>query len=166
MSDYCGILKQLREALATFAVGGNGEGGGEINVDPVRPEEELLIQLRGAIAEVTSFLFERGYDIKKLREKEGYDRIGEVANAKETINASEETRKRFEILAREVFNKFKACLTSEEINKYRWDYDSLNAIYRSLQKDRDESDISSIIKELHAIVDEAVSTLRSCRIHR
>ena len=60
--------------------------------------------------------------------------------------------------AREVFNKFKACLTSEEINKYRWDYDSLNAIYRSLQKDRDESDISSIIKELHAIVDEAVST--------
>jgi len=156
--DYCGILKQLREALATFAVGISIEGGGEIKVDPVKPEEELLKQLRGAIAEVTSFLFERGYDIKILREKEGYDRIGEVANAKETINASEETRKRFEILAREVFNKFKACLTSEEINKYRWDYDSLNAIYRSLQKDRDESDITSIIKELHAIVDEAVST--------
>jgi type I restriction enzyme R subunit len=154
--DYCGILKQLREALATFAVGGPGTGEGQ--VDPVRPEEELLKQLSEAFEEIREFLSERGYEIDELKEKEGYDRISEIPKAKEVINASEETRKRFEILAREAFKKFKACLTIQGVNKYRWDYDAVNLIYRSLQKDRDDSDITSIIKELHTIVDEAVST--------
>jgi type I restriction enzyme R subunit len=153
--DYCGILKQLREALATFAVGGPGTGEGQ--VDPVRPEEELLKQLSEAFEEIREFLSERGYEIDELKEKEGYDRISEIPKAKEVINASEETRKRFEILAREAFKKFRACLTIQGVNKYRWDYDAVNLIYRSLQKDRDDSDITSIIKELHTIVDEAVT---------
>jgi type I restriction enzyme R subunit len=47
--DYGGILKSLRKALATFAgESGEGTGGGEI--DPVRPEEELLDDLRETIA--------------------------------------------------------------------------------------------------------------------
>jgi len=150
--DYCGILKQLRQALATFAV---GVPGGE--VDPVKPEEELLTELSEAISEVRKFLSQRGYRITKLKQKGGYDRISEIARAKEVINGSEETRKRFEILAREVFKKFKACLTIEGVNDYRWDYDAINLIYRSLQKDRDESNITSVMKELHTIVDQVVS---------
>ena len=38
--DYCGILKSLRQALATFGGSSGGEDDGE--ADPVRPEEELL----------------------------------------------------------------------------------------------------------------------------
>jgi type I restriction enzyme R subunit len=154
--DYCGILKQLREALATFAVEGTDAGAEGAEVDPVKPEEELLRQLSEAILEVTEYLSKRGYDIEKLKERQGYDRIAEIGSAKEIINASEETRKRFEILAREIFKKFKACLTIDGVNQYRWDYDAVNVIYRSLQKDRDDSDITSIIKELHTIVDEAI----------
>jgi type I restriction enzyme R subunit len=53
--DYGGILKSLRKALATFAgESGEGTGGGEI--DPVRPEEELLDALRETIASVRAFL--------------------------------------------------------------------------------------------------------------
>ena len=46
--DYCGILKNLRQALATFAggAGGTGDGPGD---DPVRPEEELLERLDEAL---------------------------------------------------------------------------------------------------------------------
>ena len=47
--DYCGILKHLRKALATFA--GTRPGwrrGGE--TDPAKPEEELLADLAEAIA--------------------------------------------------------------------------------------------------------------------
>ncbi|MEX1139086.1 MAG: type I restriction enzyme endonuclease domain-containing protein, partial [Bacteroidota bacterium] len=57
---------------------------------------------------------------------------------------------------REVFRKFKACLTMKEVNTLRWDFDAINIVYRSLQDDRDHSDIISIIRALHAIVDEAV----------
>ena len=153
--DYCGILKQLREALATFAAVGGATGGPE--VDPVKPEEQLLQELSEAISEAREFLSERGYQIDNLKTKKGYERIGEIPKAKELINGSEETRKRFEILAREVFKKFRACLTIDGINDYRWDYDAVNAIYRSLQDDRDSSNITSVIKELHTIVDEAIS---------
>src|SRR3970040_1287644 len=47
--DYCGILKNLRKALATFAGHqGNGLIDGakpEPEIDPVKPEEELLADL-------------------------------------------------------------------------------------------------------------------------
>lgn len=48
--DYCGILKNLRKALATFAgnTGGRGplgEGGDEPIIDPLAPQEALLGEL-------------------------------------------------------------------------------------------------------------------------
>jgi type I restriction enzyme R subunit len=56
--DYGGILKSLRKALATFA-GESGEGTGAGEIDPVRPEEELLDDLRETIAFVRAFLIEQ-----------------------------------------------------------------------------------------------------------
>ena len=53
-------------------------------------------------------------------------------------------------MAREVFNKFKACLTMKGVNDYRAEEGAINIIYKSLQEDRDAADISSIIRELHA----------------
>ena len=55
--DYCGILKNLRKALATFAGTRSDEPGGE--TDPARPEEELLADLAEAIGLVRAFLDER-----------------------------------------------------------------------------------------------------------
>ena len=47
--DYCGILKNLRKALATFAgTSDAGHGGGAGEQDPARPEEELLAGPRGS----------------------------------------------------------------------------------------------------------------------
>jgi len=42
--DYCGILKNLREALAMFA-GGDGAGTGDGPKPPAIPNEELLEDL-------------------------------------------------------------------------------------------------------------------------
>ena len=55
--DYCGILKNLRKALATFAGAGDaGRGGGEGgDLDPTRPEEELLGELVEAIGYIRTF---------------------------------------------------------------------------------------------------------------
>lgn len=153
--DYCGILKNLREALATYAVGGPGEGGG-LEVDPVKPEEDLLEELGEAITETRSFLMKRGFDLKEIITKEGFPRIHAINKAKEVINQSEETRKRFEILAREVFKKFKACLTIKAVNKYRPEYGAIDIIYKKLQDDREKADISELMKELQSILDAAI----------
>ncbi len=78
--------------------------------------------------------------------------------AKEAVNENDETRKRFEVMCRAVFAKFKACLSVEGVNARRQDYAAINVINKSLQKDREKADISDILRQLHRIVDEAIET--------
>jgi type I restriction enzyme R subunit len=153
--DYCGILKSLRQALATFAGSAGGEEDGE--ADPVRPEEDLLNELAGAITLAKSYLTEKGGDLSVVVTSTGFDRIAAIDKAKNAINESDEVRKRFEVMAREVFNKFKACLTIKGVNDYRAEVGGINIIYKSLQEDRDAADISRIIRELHAVIEPAIA---------
>ncbi len=153
--DYCGILKSLRKALATFA-GARDDGSDDDNVDPTRPNDELLGDLIEAIAVTRRFLTDRGESLDTLLQSAGFERNAALVRIKEAINASDESRKRFEILAREVFAKFKSCLTLKGVNDYRADTSALGLVYKSLQKDRDAADISGIMQQLHAVVDEAI----------
>lgn len=155
--DYCGILKNLRKALATFASHtGGGEDGPPPELDPVRPEEELLADLEEAIEAVRAFLEAKEFRLEDVLEKKGFERNKAIIDAKEVINQNDETRKRFEIICREVFKKFKACLTIKGINNYRAAYDAINIIYKSLQEDVDRADISDIMRELHAVIEESI----------
>lgn len=153
--DYCGILKSLREALATFTTG-DGPGGGPGGDPPVRPEEELLADLAEAIEMITRFLSERGFALSSIIESTGFAKNAAIVQAKEAVNQSEETRKRFEIQARAVFSKFKACLTIKGVGEYKARHSAIDIIYKRLQDDRDKADITSILKEMQDIVDEAI----------
>ena len=160
--DYCGILRNLRKALATFAgVADGGREGGHNPLDPTRPEEDLLGELAEAIDMVRSFLGERGASLDAVLDSGGFARIAAVSAAKEAINTNDETRKRFGVLGRTVFKKFKACLRVEGINAHRLEYDAINHLYRSLEKDRQTADISDIVRELHAVVDAAIDLARA-----
>lgn len=155
--DYGGILKNLREALATFTVKRTPQGG-ELIVNPVKPEEELLEELEEAIETIEVFLREREFELDKIIESKGYDRIAAINEATEVINKSEETRKRFEILARETFKKYKACFQMKELYAFRERFGAIDIIYKRLQDDKQSADITKIIKELQGIVDEAIKT--------
>lgn len=157
--DYCGILKNLRKALATFAGTGDGGRGGEGGeTEPAKPEEELLADLAEAIALVRVFLVERSASLDEIFQQTGFARNAAILAAKEAANTNDETRKRFEVMCRAVFSKFKACITIEGVNEYRRDFDAINIIYRSLQQDREQADITDIIRQLHQVVDEAIET--------
>ncbi|MCP5447049.1 MAG: type I restriction endonuclease subunit R [Chromatiaceae bacterium] len=157
--DYCGILKNLRKALATFAgTGDTGHGWEGGDADPARPEEELLADLSEAIAFVRGFLDERSASLGDIKEKTGFARNAAIVAAKEAANENDETRKRFEVMCREVFKKFKSCINVQGVNAHRADYDAINVVYKSLQQDREQADISDIIRQLHQVVDEAIET--------
>lgn len=153
--DYCGILTHLRKALATFA-GTRTDGGGEIS--PARPNEELLADLAEAIAFVRTFLDERGAPLDDVIQKSGFGRNAAIVACKDAANENDETRKRFEVLCREVFKKFRACLTVSGVDIYRNERDAVNIIYKSLQQDRKQADITDIIRQLHQVVDRAIAT--------
>ena len=155
--DYCGILKNLRKALATFAGHtGDDTGGPPPETDPVKPDEELLADLEEAIEGVRAYLAAHDFRLEDINEETGFERNKAIIDAKEAVNENDETRKRFEIMCREVFKKFKACLNIKAVNQYRHAYDAINIIYKSLQGDVERADISEIIRELHKVIDEVV----------
>lgn len=158
--DYCGILRNLRQALATFAGTGDGGRGGNDDTDPTKPEEELLEELSAAINMARSFLADQGASLDAVKSQTSFAQIAAITEAKEAVNQTDETRKGFEAMCREVFRKFKACLTMPKVNQFRDDYAALDIIYKKLQDDRQAADISSIIKRLHSVVDEAISVVR------
>jgi type I restriction enzyme R subunit len=159
--DYCGILKNLRKALATYA---GHEGKSPLDgdspppeLDPATPaDEELINDLEEAIAAVRAFLDAREIDLDEINDLNGFERNKAIRDAKEAINESDETRKRFEIMARSVFNRYKACFSIDEAKQYRPVRDAINVIYKSLQEDVQKADITDIIRELHEVVDEAI----------
>jgi len=157
--DYCGILRNLRKALATFAgTGDAGRRSEEGEIEPAKPEEELLADLAEAIGLVRAFLASRGASLGEIISRTGFERNAAILAAKEAANENDETRKRFEIMCRAVFEKFKACINTAGVNVHRDDRDAISIIYRSLQQDRDTADIAGIIRDLHQIVDEAIMT--------
>lgn len=157
--DYGNILKSLRRALATFAGHTGNDSEKPKEIDPVKPaEEDLIADLDEAINIVKVLLNEQNFVLSRITDAQGFDRNRAILDAKEAVNQSDESRKRFEVSAREVFKKFKACLPVQGINDYRKPYDAINIIYKSLQDDREKADITDILRELHAIVDDAVAT--------
>ncbi len=150
--DYCGILKNLRKALATFT----GKPGDDRKKDPLETDDRLLDDLAEAISYIKAILKDKGASLDAMQKAEGFERIKAIDLIKEAVNENDESRKRFEVMCRSVFKIFKACINNKGINQYRADYDAINFIYKCLQEDREHADISAIIKQLHEVIDDAI----------
>ena len=122
------------------------------------PNEELLADLVESVAFVRDFLSQQGFQLDDIIEKQGFARNKAIVEAKEAVNENDETRKRFEVMAREVFKKFKACINVPGVNAQRDGRDAIDIIYKSLQVDREKADITDILRQLHGIVDQTIHT--------
>lgn len=152
--DYIGVLKNLRKALATYATGGSGEGGGVES--PVKPKEELIEELAETIEATSTFLRELGFDLSSLITAEGFDKIRAIKDGVEAIYTNDESRKKFEVLAREVFQKFKSVLPDPAIEDFKADYQAINILYKKIQENREAADISHVMKALQDVVSPSI----------
>lgn len=155
--DYCGILKNLREALTTFAgTADEGRKEDDKTVDPTQPQENLLDDLQNAINEVREFLTNQGASLDTILQETSFALNAAIRDAKEAVNENDETRQRFKILCREVFRKFKASTNIPRINEYRKTHDAIKLLAKELEKDEEVKDISQVLMELYRVVDEAI----------
>ncbi len=150
--DYNGMLKSLREALAQYAV---GEGGGG-EMDIVAPLEERVNALVSAIEETESHLRSLGFDTVRLVGTKGFVRISAIADAVEAVHTSDESRRRFEIMARQVFIRFKALIMEPAVFAYAERHDNIEVVYKKLEELRDMADVTELMKQFHLIVNEAI----------
>ena len=152
--DYNGMLKSLREALAQYAVGDDGTGDEEI----VAPIEERVQALIEAIEATEAHLRGLGFDPATLIGSTGFTRIKGLKDAVEAVYTNDDAKRRFEVLARQVFVRFKALLMEPSAFAYAERHDNIEAIYKKLSERRDTADVTELLKELHRIVNEAILT--------
>ena len=152
--DYNGMLKSLREALAQYALGDDGDGSEEI----VAPVEERVQALIEAIEAAEAHLRRLGFDPATLVGSTGFERIKGLKDAADVVYSSDKAKRRFEILARQVFVRFKALLMEPSVDAFAERHDNLEAIYRKLTERRDTADVTELLKALHRIVNEAIRT--------
>jgi type I restriction enzyme, R subunit len=149
--------KSLREALAQYALGDEdkgGAGGGGI----AAPIEELVPALVQAIEAAENHLLGLGFDSSRLRGATGFARIEALRDAKDALYTSDDAKRRFEIIARQVFIRFKALLTEPSAFAYIERHDNIETIYIKLEERRDAADVTDLLKALHRIVNEAIRT--------
>ncbi|MEC5218763.1 type I restriction enzyme R subunit [Actimicrobium sp. GrIS 1.19] len=151
--DYNGMLKSLREALAQYALGDDG-GDAEI----VAPIEERVAALADALAVTEAHLHGLGFDAGLLPGTTGFTRIQHLADAVEAVYTSDESKRRYEILCRVVFNRFKALLVEPSALVFAERHDNLEAIYKKLGERRDTADVSALLKILHRIINTAIAS--------
>jgi len=152
--DYNGMLKSLREALAQYALGDDNDDGDGGNI--VAPIEELVQALVQAIEIAENHLKGLGFDPVRLVAARGFERIQALRDAVDALYTSDEARRRFEIMARQVFIRFKALLMEPSAFTYAERHDNIEAIYKKLEEKRDTADVTEVLKELHKIVNEAI----------
>jgi type I restriction enzyme R subunit len=151
--DYNGMLKSLNEALAQYALGGDGGSEEEI----IAPIEERVKALLSAIEETEKHLRSLGFEPNRLIGAKGFTRIQAIADGVEAVVSSrDEGRRRFEILARQIFVRFKALIMEPAAFTYAVRHDNIETIYKKLEERRDTADVTDLLKELHRIVNEAI----------
>lgn len=152
--DYNGMLKSLREALAQYALGDADSGAGDVLV-PIEQRVQALIE---AIEATEAHLKSLKFDPVSLIGATGFAKIKGFKDAANAVYTSDAAKRRFEILARQVFIRFRALVTEPSAYTYGERHDNIEAIYKKLTERRDTADVTELLKELHRIVNEAIRT--------
>lgn len=161
--DYNGILKSFRAALADYAT--EDEKPDEDDKNAAEPIEKLIRSYDQAITEAENHLRSQGFDLNRLADSQGFDRIEALRDATEALNSSDETRRRFGVMAREVFALQKTLIMEPAAHAYDERHDDIEAMYRKLEEHRDTADVTKVLKELHRIVNEAIRTMKPGEDH-
>ncbi len=152
--DYNGMLKSLRAAFAKYALGDDADGEQEI----ITPVEDRVVALLEAIEETEAHLAGLGFDCARLAGAKGFPKIKALRDAVEAIYTSDEAKRRFEIMARQVFSRFKALVMEPSVFQFSERHDNIEAIYKKLTERRDLADVTEVVKALHRIVNAAIAT--------
>ena len=154
--DYGNVYKKLEEAYSIYGEGGRNEGD---KSKPQKPVEELLTlveELKTAIKEVVQYLDSLGFNLKNLMDAKPMAKIAQLKEAANCVCFNENTHTRFEVMARNLFRKYKALYPEKVVKPYTKKFNAIEAIYKTLNQQVKSADVTEIIRELQLIVDDSI----------
>ncbi|HRO09682.1 MAG TPA: type I restriction endonuclease subunit R [Saprospiraceae bacterium] len=160
--DYIETYTALLDALAIYGSGGeDGEGGGgEKPEPPVKPKEELIKQLEEAIEATETFLQDEvNFDLEELIKADGLHKLAAMEKAVNAVYTNDETKRKFQVLAREVFKKYKALQPDKVLNQYATRKNAIDVIYTAIEDNIESADVADIMRKIQNVVDESIENM-------
>jgi type I restriction enzyme R subunit len=157
--DYIETYTALLDALAIYGSGGeDGEGGGgEKPEPPVKPKEELINLLEEALEATETFLQDEvNFDLQELIKADGLHKLAAMEKAVNAVYTNDETKRKFQVLAREVFKKYKALQPDKVLNQYAPRKNAIDVIYTAIEDNVESADVADIMRKIQNVVDESI----------
>lgn len=161
--DYGNVYKQLEQAYSVYGEGGSTSGGKSPNSPegdkipaPVEKLIALVKELKKAIIEVENYLLELNFTLSDLIDVKPMAKIAKLRDAADAVSLNEKTRASFEIMARNVFRKYKALYPEKQVKPFLRRFNAIEAIYNLLNQNVKSADVTEIIMKLQSLVSDSV----------
>jgi type I restriction enzyme R subunit len=157
--DYIETYTALLDALAIYGAGSEegGNDGGEKPEPPVKPKEELIKQLEEALEATETFLQDEvNFDLQELIKADGLHKLAAMEKAVNAVYTNDETKRKFQVLAREVFKKFKALQPDKVLNQYAPRKNAIDVIYTAIEDNIESADVADIMRKIQNVVDKSI----------
>ena len=170
--DYVGVFRNLEKALAIY---GSSSGGGVDDGDrPIATKEELVEELRLAIAEAVDFCKERGADLDAILNADGFQKIAYldeaasslvdkhvengIADAVEKVIVNDDLKKKYISLANQVVRLYKAILPDPSANEFAPIKTCLAVLADKIRTFTEEANIDDVMDQVGELLDESIAT--------
>ncbi len=101
-----------------------------------------------------------GYDLNELiRAEEGEETWDELLIAQNALSKSLESKKTFQVLAEDVFDRFRGLFPNPGVFTYEPQENAISAIYSLLQKPKPKIDISAIMQDIRGAIDASLEVV-------
>lgn len=160
--DYIETYTALLDALAVYGSGGEdgSGGGGEKPEPPVKPKEELIEQLEEAIETTELFLQDEvNFELQELISADGLHKLAAMEKAVNAVYTNDETKHKFQVLAREVFTKYKALQPDKVLNQYASRKNAIDVMYTAIEDNIESADVADIMRKIQNVVDESIENM-------
>ena len=160
--DYIETYTALLDALAIYGSGGDdgGGGGGQKPEPPIKPKEVLIKELEEALEATEIFLQDEvNFDLQELISADGLHKLAAMEKAVNAVYTNDETKRKFQVLAREVFKKYKALQPDKVLNQYAPRKNAIDVIYTAIEGNIESADVTEIMRKIQNVVDESIENM-------
>lgn len=158
--DYIETYTALLDALAIYGSGGDESDGGENKEPPVKPKEELICQLEEALETTELFLKDEvNFDLLELINATGLQKLAAMEKAVNAVYTNDETKRKFQVLAREMFKKYKALQPDKVLNQYAPRKNAIDVIYTAIEDNVESADVADIMRKIQKVVDDSIENM-------
>lgn len=151
--DYVGVFRNLQKALAIYGTAQTGEAAG---TSPVHKKEELVQQLREAIAATVEFCKEQNVNPATIQDARGFQRVKLVEDAVAAFVANDDIRRGYLSRAGYVDSLFKSLLPDAAATEFGPVCKVFRVIADKIRSEVPPVDISEVMAEIEALLDQSI----------